>query len=180
MAFEFHNHQTIPDVKLIFPKKIMDDRGWFQETYVERDFRYYGNLDLYITQENHSSSKANVFRGMHYQLWPNDQGKLVRCLNGSFIDYFVDLRQSSGTFGKIGNYKMTKGGPLIWIPSGFAHGVLTLEDNTELLYKCDNRYSPLDERGINPHSIIKDLPDDLIINPKDLQWPSFESAEYFP
>lgn len=178
MPFIFTDHPELPDVKIIEGKIINDDRGWFMESYVERDF-FVNNLKINICQENHSKSSTNVFRGLHYQLWPYDQGKLVRVVKGSLVDYFMDLRVSSKTFGIIGNYKLDSPNILLWIPRGFAHGIHILEDNTEIVYKVDNRYSPFSEAGIDPRTVL-DLPNDIILSNKDKNWPGFIDAKYFP
>lgn len=178
MALTFSKHDDIPDVRIIWPKVIGDDRGWFSETYVEREF-FNNELNIHIVQENHSKSKAGVFRGLHYQRWPYEQGKLVRVLKGRLIDYFMDIRKSSPTFGLISNYTLTAGGPMLWIPRGFAHGVYILEDDTELLYKVDNVYAPLHECGIKATSVINGLPTNIQFSEKDRQWPIFDNAVYF-
>jgi dTDP-4-dehydrorhamnose 3,5-epimerase len=189
MAFRFYDHDIIPGVKLINIKQINDERGWFKETYVENDF-FNNELNIKIVQENHSCSKKNVFRGMHYQSWPYEQGKLIRVINGSLVDFFVDLRVDSNTFGKLGYSKLDKDSHMIWIPRGFAHGVYTLEDDTELIYKCDNKYFPLSEHGIYVGSIpeINSVIDEYGItyelgwvnmSDKDLKWPDFCDAKYF-
>lgn len=177
MAFRFLPHSTIPDVKVIEPRKIHDSRGWFMESYVEREFTQ-NNLHFNFVQENHSCSDKGVFRGLHYQIWPYDQGKLIRVVRGRLIDYFMDLRMSSKTFGVLGTFELAPDSPMLWIPRGFAHGVHILEDGTELIYKVDNSYGPLHERGIDPRCVIN-LPDDIILSDKDKNWPNFINATYF-
>ena len=178
MAFYFHAYTDIPDVKVIYPKRINDERGWFMESYVEREFLNNG-IRLDFIQENHSCSQAGVFRGLHYQRYPYDQGKLVRCTRGSLTDYFMDMRQNSKTFGKLGSYKLTaKNSEMVWVPRGFAHGIHILEDDTEIMYKVDNVYAPTYECGVNPLSCIEfdEVP---LLSEKDKAWPDFENAVYF-
>jgi len=177
MAFTFYRHEELPDIKIIYPKRIGDDRGWFMESYVEKEFLNNG-IRLDFIQENHSRSQAGVFRGMHYQRYPYDQGKLVRCTRGSLTDYFMDMRQYSKTFGEIGSYKLTADGPLLWVPRGFAHGIHILEDDTEIIYKVDNVYAPTHERGVNPLSCIE-FETSPQLSEKDKAWPNFDNAVYF-
>lgn len=181
MAFTFSDYKDIPDVKIIWPKIIKDERGWFAEMYNKQEFNNNG-LHVNVVQENHSRSNAGVFRGLHYQTWPYEQGKLIRVIKGRLIDYFLDLRKSSKSFGKLGSYLLTPSGPMLWIPRGFAHGIYIIEDDTELIYKVDNLYAPLHERGISARSVIGDLPSSVILNTRDEQWPIFSpySEDYFP
>lgn len=179
MSFQFYKHDLIDSVVIIHHKRIVDDRGWFEETFNNWEFNFYANLDIHIVQENHSKSMKGVFRGLHYQQWPYEQGKLVRCASGSFMDYFVDMRKSSRSFGKVGSYLLNCNGPSLWIPRGFAHGVYILEDNTEIVYKVDNKYSSLSECGVYAPSLL-DLPKDIKLSNKDENWPTFGDAVYFP
>ena len=139
---------NIPDVLLITPKKFGDDRGFFMETYKLSEFQVNGISVSYV-QDNHSKSKTGVLRGLHYQLKPFDQGKLVRVVSGSLLDVAVDIRQGSPFYGQhIAHVISAQNHEMLWIPSGFAHGTLILEDDTELLYKVTNEYSPSHDRGI--------------------------------
>lgn len=178
MAFTFYKHLTLPDVQIIFPKRINDERGWFSETYTEHEFLNNG-IKLDFVQENHSRSQAGVFRGLHYQRWPYEQGKLVRCVRGTLIDYFMDMRQTSETFGEIGSQVLTaQNGEMLWVPRGFAHGIYIVENDTEIVYKVDNVYAPTHECGVNPLSCIE-FDDEPLLSPKDVAWPDFENAVYF-
>lgn len=138
---------AIPDVKLIKPKVFGDDRGFFMETWNAQRFTEAG-LDLAFVQDNHSKSAAGVLRGLHYQVH-NTQGKLVRVTAGRVFDVAVDLRRSSPTFGHWVGYELSaENKHMLWVPEGFAHGFLALEDGTEFLYKCTDFYAPEHERSL--------------------------------
>lgn len=142
---------AIPDVVIIEPKVFGDERGWFMESFNERRFHAeLENLGLPaprpFVQDNHSSSKQGVLRGLHYQLPPHAQGKLVRVIQGAVLDVAVDIRQSSATFGKHVSVKLSAANQLmLWIPEGFAHGFITLSETAEFLYKTTNYYAPESE-----------------------------------
>ncbi len=126
---------AIPDVLIIEPKVFGDDRGWFFESFNEKDFSVAIGQDVTFVQDNHSYSKKGVLRGLHYQL-EQMQGKLVRVTRGAVFDVAVDIRQSSPTFGKwIGVELSAENRKQMWIPEGFAHGFLVLSDDAEFLYK---------------------------------------------
>jgi dTDP-4-dehydrorhamnose 3,5-epimerase len=140
---------TIPDVLIIEPKVFGDDRGFFFESYNRKAFKEATGLDIDFVQDNHSKSQKNVLRGLHYQLPPKAQGKLVRVVQGEVFDVAVDLRKSSPTFGRwVGDILSAENRKQLWIPPGFAHGFLTLSDTTEFLYKTTDYYSPEHERGL--------------------------------
>ncbi len=135
----------ITDLKIIEPRVFGDDRGFFLESWNAQTFAGIG-LDLNFVQDNHSRSAKGVLRGMHFQQ-PNPQGKLVRVVAGAVFDVAVDLRRSSATFGKwAGATLSAENKRMLWIPPGFAHGFLSLEDGTEFLYKCTTFYTPDTER----------------------------------
>ena len=140
---------AIPAVKLITPKKHGDHRGFFSETYSRKALKDAG-IDLEFVQDNHSLSvEKGVLRGLHYQLAPMAQDKLVRVVRGSILDVAVDIRRSSPTFGKhVSAVISAENWAQILVPIGFAHGFVTLEPNTEVIYKVTNYYSPKDDRGI--------------------------------
>lgn len=141
MPFTF-TKLAIPEVILITPKIFKDDRGFFIESYKVDDFKK-NNIDCVFVQDNHSKSNAGVLRGLHYQNPPKDQGKLIRTIAGSVFDVVVDIRRGSPTYGKwVSEILSAENFKMLWIPSGFAHGVLALEDSTELLYKTTEFYSP--------------------------------------
>lgn len=129
---------------IIEPRVFGDDRGFFFESWNADAFRDAG-LDLAFVQDNHSRSARGVLRGMHFQN-PSPQGKLVRVVRGAVFDVAVDLRRSSASFGKwIGVELSAANKRMFWVPEGFAHGFLTLEDDTDFLYKCTAAYAPQHE-----------------------------------
>ncbi len=135
---------AIPDVLIIEPRVFGDARGFFMETWNAAAFAGAG-LDLAFVQDNHSRSQKGVLRGLHFQN-PGPQGKLVRVTNGAVFDVAVDLRSSSPTFGKwVGVELSAENKRMFWVPEGFAHGFLTLEDDTDFLYKCTAPYAPQSE-----------------------------------
>lgn len=139
----------INDLLIINTKKIEDTRGFFSETFKQEIFNSNG-IDINFVQDNHSlSKKKNTLRGLHFQLPPFEQAKLVRVVRGSIIDVAVDLRTNSKTFKEYFKINLSANNfKQLYIPVGFAHGFLTLEDNTEVLYKTSNYYSKEHERGI--------------------------------
>lgn len=150
---------AVPGLLIIEPKVFGDDRGFFMESWNAASFREIG-LDVEFTQDNHSRSAKGVLRGLHFQR-PNPQGKLVRVTAGRVWDVAVDLRRSSSHFGKwVAVVLSAENKRMVWVPPGFAHGFLTLEDDTDFLYKCSGRYDPANE-----HSLLWNDPD-LAIN-----WP---------
>lgn len=135
---------AIPDVKLIEPKVFGDDRGFFLESWNQNAFDAAGITARFV-QDNHSRSARGVLRGMHYQMGPA-QGKLVRVVSGAVFDVVVDMRASSATFGQWVGYELSAANHrMLWVPPGFAHGFLTLEDGTDFLYKCTEFYAPASE-----------------------------------
>lgn len=137
----------LPGVKLIAPRVHEDKRGFFMESWSARDFSAAG-LDVRFVQENHSGSTRGVLRGLHYQV-RHRQGKLVRAVRGAAFDVCVDLRAGSPTFGRWAAAELSAANRhMLWIPPGFAHGFLALEDGTELLYKCTDFYAPEHERAL--------------------------------
>jgi len=140
---------AIQDVMVIFPVKIGDDRGWFSETFKDSWFRD-SVLDVSFVQENQSYSHApGIIRGLHFQIPPYTQAKLVRCLRGSVLDVVVDVRIGSTTYGKwVSAVLSAEGGEQIWVPEGFAHGVCSLTPDVEIFYKVTAPYSPECDRGI--------------------------------
>ena len=138
---------AISDVKILTPKIFGDERGYLFESWNARSFKVLG-LDVAFVQDNHSRSAKGALRGLHYQL-RQPQGKLVRVIAGSAFDVAVDLRRASPTFGRwVGVQLSARNNRQCWIPPGFAHGFLCLEEGTELLYKCTDYYAPEWERAI--------------------------------
>ena len=134
---------------LIEPKLFEDERGFFFESWNKSTFNNCVNKEIIFSQDNHSCSKKGVLRGLHYQIPPTPQGKLVRCINGEIFDVAVDLRKRSETFGEWISANLSSSNKLmLWIPVGFAHGFLSLEDNSEVIYKASGNYSKELERSI--------------------------------
>ncbi len=177
----------IPEVKLIKPTIFKDDRGYFFESFQDKKFKeLVCNVDF--VQDNESMSKANVIRGLHYQLNPYAQGKLVRVLKGAVVDVAVDIRRNSPTFLKWVAYELSEDNKYqLWIPAGFAHAFISLADNTVFCYKCTNYYNKESERAIiwNDPDInitwdkFKKKDGDLIISEKDKQAVTLKQAEIF-
>ncbi|WP_153110537.1 dTDP-4-dehydrorhamnose 3,5-epimerase [Propionivibrio limicola] len=140
---------AIPDVLLIEPKVFGDERGFFYESYNQKVFQEATGLAVEFVQDNHSRSAKNVLRGLHYQLPPKAQGKLVRAIVGEVFDVAVDIRKGSPTFGKwVGEVLSADNRRQLWVPPGFAHGFLVLSEMAEFLYKTTDYYAPEYERCI--------------------------------
>jgi dTDP-4-dehydrorhamnose 3,5-epimerase len=140
---------AIPDVLLIEPQVFGDDRGFFFESFNQQAFNQATGLDLQFVQDNHSKSAKNVLRGLHYQLPPKAQGKLVRVVAGEVFDVAVDIRKDSPTFGQwVGRVLSAENKLQMWVPAGLAHGFLVLSDSAEFLYKTTDYYAPEYERSI--------------------------------
>jgi dTDP-4-dehydrorhamnose 3,5-epimerase len=169
---------------LIEPEVHGDDRGFFLESWNERRFAEAG-IEARFVQDNHSRSARGVLRGIHYQL-ARPQGKLVRVSSGAAFDVAVDLRRSSPQFGKWTGVELTAANKrMLWIPPGFGHGFLALEEGTDFLYKCTDFYLPSDERGVawNDPAIGIDWPlEDIapIVSERDSAAPSLADAEVYP
>lgn len=180
MPFQF-TKLAIPEVILVEARKFGDDRGFFMETYHYDAFIANG-IDVQFVQDNFSHSAHAVLRGLHYQLNPSAQGKLVRASAGEIFDVAVDIRQGSPTFGHwVGETLSRENGRQLWVPPGFAHGFVVLSDWADVAYKVDANYAPEAERGImwNDPTIGIDWP---ISNPslssRDLDNPLLEDAEH--
>lgn len=138
----------IPDLLILEPKVFGDDRGFFFESFNQRDFNEATGIDVIFVQDNHSKSAKGVLRGLHYQI-QQPQGKLVRVVSGEVFDVAVDLRKSSATFGKwVGVVLSAENKRSFWVPAGFAHGFVVLSDTAEFLYKTTDYYAPQFERCI--------------------------------
>ena len=175
----------IPDVLLIEPDIFEDDRGFFFESFRDDIFRKETSLNVSFVQDNHSKSLRGVLRGLHYQLPPHAQGKLVRVIQGEVLDIAVDIRESSPTCGQYAAEILSSDNKKqLYIPEGFAHGFLTLSDTSEFLYKTTDFYHPESERCIlwSDTTLNINLPKDLNIqvSSKDLLGQSFTSCELFP
>ena len=140
---------AVPDVLLIEPKVFGDARGFFFESFNQRAFNEVTGLDVQFVQDNHSRSVRHVLRGLHYQLPPYAQGKLVRAVVGEVFDVAVDLRPDSPTLGRwAGAVLSAENKRQMWVPPGFAHGFLVLSEAAEFLYKTTDYYAPEYERSI--------------------------------
>ncbi len=138
----------IPDLYILKPKVFEDERGYFFESYNKETFLRMG-IDQNFVQDNESKSAKYVLRGMHFQRPPFTQGKLVRVMRGAVLDVAVDLRKASPTFGQWASVKLTQENKwMYWVPPGFAHGFVTLEENTVFFYKCTNVYNKASEGSI--------------------------------
>ena len=173
---------TIPDVVLIEPKVFGDERGFFYESFNQAAFNEATGLDVAFVQDNHSKSAQNVLRGLHYQLPPRAQGKLVHVLAGEVFDVAVDIRKNSPTFGRwVGERLSAANKRQMWIPPGFAHGFVVLSDSAEFLYKTTNYYAPECERSISwndPELRIEwPLIGEPLLSAKDARAPSFAEVE---
>ena len=175
---------TIPDVKIIEPRVFGDARGFFLESFNRRRFHELTGLDMDFVQDNYSKSGRGVLRGLHYQI-EQAQGKLVRVARGKVYDVAVDIRKSSATFGHwVGAVLTAENFHQLWVPPGFAHGFLVLEDDTEFLYKTTDYYAPEHERTIqwdDPVLAIEWPIDglDIRLSEKDQAGTAFANAETF-
>ncbi|MEX5320775.1 dTDP-4-dehydrorhamnose 3,5-epimerase [Pseudomonas shirazica] len=175
---------TIPEVFLFTPKVFGDDRGFFCESFNARVFSEVTGLQPDFVQDNHSRSVKGVLRGLHYQLSPHAQGKLVRVVQGEVFDVAVDIRRSSPTFGKwVGAVLSAENKQQLWIPTGFAHGFITLSETAEFVYKTTDFYSAKSERCIawNDPQIAIEWPfeGEPLLSAKDQQGVALCQADVF-
>ncbi len=174
----------IPEVILFTPKVFGDDRGFFFESFSASFFREATGQAFNFVQDNHSKSQKGVLRGLHYQLPPYPQGKLVRVVHGEVFDVAVDIRKSSPTFGKwVGAKLSAENKNQLWVPPGFAHGFITLSDTAEFLYKTTDFYHPEAEASIlwsdSDLNIDWNYSEQPILSQKDQQAPIFKFAKVF-
>jgi dTDP-4-dehydrorhamnose 3,5-epimerase len=173
----------IPDIILIEPNVHEDQRGFFYESYNLEIFAQNG-ISAQFVQDNHGRSTKGVLRGLHFQVEPKAQAKLVRVVRGEVFDVAVDVRRDSKTFGQYVGVRLSEHNKkMLYIPSGFAHGYCALEDGAELLYKVSDFYSPAHERGIiwnDPFIRIQwpKLDVDYILSRKDKEYPSLKDLVY--
>jgi dTDP-4-dehydrorhamnose 3,5-epimerase len=171
----------IEGLVVLVPRVFSDDRGAFSESFNAARFEELTGSKAVFVQDNESVSHKNVIRGLHFQLPPMAQGKLVRVVKGSVLDVAVDLRRESPTYGKhfaVGLSGANK--KQLWIPRGFAHGFLSLEDETVFAYKCDNYYSPQHEQALrfdDPEIGISWNVNNPVISPKDRESMDFLTFE---
>jgi len=180
MDFKFKK-LSIPNVILITPEVFRDERGMFTETYKKSVFEKAGIKEDFV-QDNNSKSKKNVLRGLHYQISPMEQAKLVRCIKGKVFDVAVDIRKDSPHYGKwIGEYLSCENKNMLFIPAGFAHGYLVLSEEAEVIYKVSKEYSGQHERGIfwKDPAIGIDWPfcEEPILSEKDKKLPLLRNVE---
>jgi len=174
----------IPDIKIIEPKIFRDERGFFYESFNQKTFSEAIGHPVTFVQDNHSRSVKNTLRGLHYQLSPHAQGKLVRATVGEVFDVAVDIRKSSPTFGHwVGVHLSAENKHQLWIPAGFAHGFLVLSDEAEFQYKCTEFYAPDSEGSIhwadNELEIKWPLVEDALVSKKDEVAPLLKDALLF-
>lgn len=173
----------LPDVKVIEPKVFGDARGFFLESYNEHTMAEIGIRERFV-QDNHSFSARNVLRGLHYQVQPEMQAKLVRVPHGEILDVAVDLRRSSPSFGKWHGVRLSgENKRMLWIPAGCAHGFVVLSETAHVLYKSTGYYAPQCERTIawnDPAVNVNwELQGDPIISAKDQRGVFLRDAELF-
>lgn len=175
----------LPGVLLLESPRFGDARGFFSETYTRRAFARATGLDCEFVQENHSRSTHGVLRGLHYQLPPHEQGKLVQCVRGEIFDVVVDVRRTSPTFGRWFGVKLSGDEPVqLWAPPGYAHGFIVLSECADIVYKVTRYYNPESERSLSwddPTVAIEWplLRTDPIVNEKDRSAPLLTDAELF-
>jgi len=175
MAFTFTPMETMPDVVVIESTRHADARGWFIESYKRSVFVERG-VSADFRQDNHSfSAEPGTLRGLHYQIAPFGQGKLVRVVSGEIFDVAVDIRSESATFGHWISIVLSERDPrILWVPEGFAHGFQTLAGNTEVVYKTTAEYSAPHERGIRWDDPALGIPWPItrpILAERDKGWP---------
>jgi len=179
MPFNFKSFDLAGPV-LVTPRRFNDDRGYFFELYKHSDFVQAG-IKEHLVQDNFSRSTRNVLRGLHYQMAPKAQGKLVMCIRGSIFDVAVDIRKDSPQYGKwVGAELNDETRSMLYIPAGFAHGFQVLSDAAEVMYKCTDEYSPASERGIiwNDPEINVTWPlANPLLSGKDQIYPRLRDAE---
>lgn len=175
----------IPDVMVVEPKVFGDARGFFYESFNQEAFNQATGNNFSFVQDNHSRSAKGVLRGLHYQLPPHAQGKLVRVVRGAIWDVAVDIRRNSQTFGQWVGEELTEfSHKQLWIPPGFAHGFVVLSETADVLYKTTLGYAPQSDRGIawNDADINIQWPElgmEFLLSAKDQKQPAFKDAEVF-
>jgi dTDP-4-dehydrorhamnose 3,5-epimerase len=175
---------ALPEILLVEPKVHPDERGFFMESFNRAAFAKAVGRDVEFVQDNHSLSVKGVLRGLHFQLPPNAQGKLIRAVVGEIFDVAVDIRRGSPTFGRwVGERLSAENRRQLWIPAGFAHGFLTLSDTAEVLYKASAYYAPASERSLawNDPAVAIEWPGERppILSAKDAAAPALAAAEVF-
>lgn len=175
----------LPGLLILEPRRFADGRGWFTESWNRRAFEEATGVRADFVQDNHSASARGVLRGLHYQVSPSAQGKLVRVLRGEVYDVAVDIREGSPTYGRWAGFRLSEANRLqLWVPAGFAHGFLALTDGAEVAYKATAFYDPACERSIiwNDPDLAIEWPLDALaapplLAPKDAAAPPFSECE---
>ncbi len=176
---------ALPEVLILQPKVFGDERGFFFESFNQRAFDEAVGQHVEFVQDNHSRSQRGVLRGLHYQLPPHAQGKLMRVTSGRVFDVAVDMRRSSANFGRwVGTELNAAAHQQLWIPAGFAHGFLVLSDTADFLYKTDDYYAPATEGSVSwdDSQLAIEWPDPGVpirLSDKDRSAPSFALAPSF-
>jgi dTDP-4-dehydrorhamnose 3,5-epimerase len=178
VSFSFE-HLRIGGLILVKPRVFPDERGFFLETYKKSEFAANGIEGEFI-QDNHSLSSKGILRGLHYQMPPYTQGKLVSVIGGRIWDVAVDMRRGSPTFGKWEGVELSDDNKhMFWIPPGFAHGFVTLSESVHLLYKCTAEYDKASERGMrwdDPDVAVAWPLRDVSVSARDAALPAFKDA----
>jgi dTDP-4-dehydrorhamnose 3,5-epimerase len=174
------NKTELEDAYIIELQEFNDERGFFARAFCEKEFKDHG-IDFRVVQANTSySSKKHTLRGMHYQEKPHQEAKLIKCTKGAIYDVIIDMRPDSPTFKKWAGVELTEQNrKMIYVPEGFAHGFLTLEDDTEVYYPVTESYTPGAEKGIrwdDPAFNIDWPAKAAIISAKDKSWPLFDKS----
>lgn len=174
---------TIPEVVILKPRVFNDSRGYFFESYSQRDFNQLLQRDIEFVQDNESRSSRGVMRGLHFQRPPFTQAKLVRCVEGAVLDVAVDIRRGSPTYGRHVAVELTAENHLqFFVPRGFAHGFAVLSETAVFQYKCDNYYAPQADGGISLLDTALDIdwridPSAAVLSDKDTRHPLLEQFE---
>ncbi len=181
MPFDFKRFESVPEVMIIEPRIFSDERGWFAETYKKGDFEAQG-INFTFMQDNYSrSTSRDILRGLHFQKEPAAQGKLVRCIVGEMFDVAVDIRKGSPTYGKwVSATLSAENRAMIWVPPGFAHGVLTTTEIVEMVYKVTSEYSQSHDRSVrwnDPAIGIKWPVANPILSKKDAEAPLLNDVD---
>jgi dTDP-4-dehydrorhamnose 3,5-epimerase len=176
---------SLPGVLIREPRAFSDDRGFFSESYNKAAFAAATGFDGEFVQDNHSSSRRGVLRGLHYQVPPDEQGKLVRCIRGEVFDVAVDVRRSSAGFGQWAGVVLSEDDHRqLWVPAGFAHGFIAISEVADVVYKTTTYHAPASERSVrwDDPAISIDWPDiggDPVLADRDAAAPLLEAAEVF-
>ena len=161
-----------------------DDRGFFARFFCEKEFAAHGLVTRFVQVNDSLSAERGTLRGMHYQLPPRAETKLVRCIRGALFDAIVDLRKGSPTFGKWFGAELTaENRRMMYVPKGFAHGFVTLTDATEALYLVDEFYGPAEERGVrwnDPRFSVRWPIEPVVLSDKDRNQRDFDAAWHLP